>query len=80
MLQHTMVVYSWPISILKDIERWIKNFIWSGDTEKRKLITVSWKKNCSEFDEGDLSIKSLICLNEATNLKFCWGMLQSEEI
>jgi len=27
MVIHTMTVYSWPISILRDIEKWIKNFI-----------------------------------------------------
>jgi len=79
MLQHTMSIYFWPISLLKDIERWIRNFIWSGDTEKKKLITVSWKKVCSNFDEGGLSIKSLIWLNEANNLKFDWDMIQLDE-
>lgn len=79
MLQHTMSIYSWPISLLKDIERLIRNFIWSGDTEKRKLVTVSWKKVCSDFDEGGLGIKSLICLNEANNLKLCWDMIHSDE-
>jgi hypothetical protein len=79
MLLHTMAVYSWPISLLKEIERWIKNFIWSGDTDKRKLVTVAWKKVCSDFNEGGLGIKSLICLNEATSLKCCWDMIHSNE-
>ena len=79
MLQHTMSIYSWPIFLLKDIERWIRNFIWSGDTEKKKMITVSWNKVCSHFDEGGLSIKALICPNETNNLKFCWDMIHSDE-
>ena len=79
MLLHTMAVYSWPISLLREIERWIKNFIWSGDKDKRKLVIVSWKKVCSDLFEGGLGIKSLICLNEATKLKLCWDMLHSNE-
>jgi len=41
MLIHSIYIYSWPISLLKDIERWVRNFIWSGDPEKRKLMTVA---------------------------------------
>lgn len=79
MLIHTMTVYSWPISLLREIEKWIKNFIWSGDINKRKLVTVAWKKMCADLDEGGLGIRSLIKLNEATNLKMCWDLLRSKE-
>jgi len=61
------------------MEKWIKNFIWSGDVTKRKLIIVAWKKICTGYDEGGLGLKSLICMNEATNLKMCWNILQSDE-
>jgi ribonuclease HI len=74
-----MSIYSWPVSLLKDLERWIKNFIWSGDIDQRKLVTVSWKKVCRPYSQGGLGIRSLISLNEATNLKLCWDMLQSKE-
>jgi len=69
MLLHTMSVYSWPISLLIEIEKWIKNFIWSGDITKNKIITMAWKKICASYEEGGLNIRSLVCLNEATNLK-----------
>jgi len=71
MLIHTMSIYSWPTKFLRDMERWIKNFIWSGDINQRKLITVAWKKVCVDYEEGGLGTKSLICLNEASNLKMC---------
>lgn len=74
-----MSIYSWPVSLIKDIEKWIKNFIWSGDVSKRKLITVAWEKVCSDYDEDGLGIRSLLCLNEATILKICWELLHSEE-
>jgi len=79
MLTHTRAIYSWPISLLKDLEKCIKKIIWSGDTTKRKLVTVAWKKICSPYEEGGLGILSLICLNEAFNLKLCWDMLNSDE-
>ena len=66
MLIHTISIYAWPVSLLKDLKKCIRNFIWSGDIEKRKLVTVSWKKVCRPFDEGDLGLRSLVRLNEAS--------------
>jgi len=43
MLVYSISLYSWPISLLKDLERCIRNFIWSGDSDKRKMVTISWK-------------------------------------
>ena len=34
---------------------------------------------CVDYEEGGLGTKSLICLNEASNLKMCWNLLQSDE-
>ena len=79
MFTHTMSVFSWPTSLLREIEKWIKNFIWIGDINKRKLVTVAWKKVCVDTEEGGLGIRSLICLNQATNLRLCWELLNSEE-
>jgi hypothetical protein len=44
MLIHSISIYSWPTSLLKDLERWMKNFIWSSDLNQRRLVTVGWKK------------------------------------
>ncbi|MCH94279.1 putative ribonuclease H protein, partial [Trifolium medium] len=77
MMMHTISVYSWPTSLIKDIERWMRNFIWSGDVNQRKLVTVAWHRVCSPFNEGGLGLRSLSKLNEATNLKLCWEISQS---
>jgi hypothetical protein len=78
MLMHSISVYSWPSSLIKDIERWVRNFLWSGDVNQRKLVTVAWHKVCSPFDEGGLGIRSLSKINEAANLKLCWELTQSD--
>lgn len=80
MLIHSITVYSWPISSLKDLERCIKNFIWSEDITQRKLVTMAWKMLYRPFDEGGLGLKSLIKINEASNLKLCWNLLNSDEM
>jgi len=69
MLIHSMSVYCWPTKLLRELEKWIKKFIWSGYLNKRKLVIVAWKKVGAPYVEGGLALRSLISLNEATNLK-----------
>jgi len=56
---------------------WMRNFIWSGDVNQRKLATVPWKKVCSPLKEGGLGIRSLSNINEGANLKLCWELCNS---
>jgi len=42
-------------------------------------VIVSWKKVCTDYEEGGLGVKSLIFLNEASNLKLCWDLMHSNE-
>jgi len=78
MLSYNISIYSWHVSLLKDLEKSIRNFVWSGDKDMRKLVTVSWKKVCRPLKQGGLNLRSLISLNNATNLKMCWNMLHSQ--
>jgi ribonuclease HI len=78
MLIYSITLYSWPVSLIKEVEKHFRNFIWSGDTEKRKLVTVSWKKLCKPFSQGGLGLRSLSTMNKAANLKLCWSLLNSQ--
>ncbi|GAU41845.1 hypothetical protein TSUD_177560 [Trifolium subterraneum] len=51
MLIYNISLYSWSVALLKDIEKCIRNFIWSGDIDNRKLVTTSWKKNCRPYSQ-----------------------------
>ena len=79
MLIHTITVYDWPMSLIKDLEKAIRNFIWSGCIDKRKLVVVAWKKICKPTDQGGLGIRSLKKLNQAANLKLCWDLFHKKE-
>lgn len=79
MLTYSISIYVWPVSLLKDLEKEIRNFIWSGDKDKRKLISVSWKKVCRHWKQGGLNLRSFISLNQATNLKLCWNLINSQK-
>jgi hypothetical protein len=65
--------------LLKDLEVCIRNFIWSGDITRRKLVTIAWKKVCKPYVQGGLGIRSIIHLNSVANLKLCWNMLHKKE-
>ncbi|XP_058759059.1 uncharacterized protein LOC131632302 [Vicia villosa] len=41
MLTHSIALYSWPISLIWDVECAVKRFIWSGKTTKNKIIMVA---------------------------------------
>jgi hypothetical protein len=59
MLIYSLTLYSWPVALLKEVEKCIRNFIWSGDIDKRKLVTVAWEKLCRPYSQGGLNIRSL---------------------
>ena len=46
MLMYNFFVYAWPASILKQLDSWIRNFVWSRDAMQRKIIIVAWHKIC----------------------------------
>jgi hypothetical protein len=71
-------LYSWSVSLLKDIEKCIRNFIWIGDIEKSKLVTIAWKNICRPLSQGGLNLRSLITLNKASDLKLCWSLFNSQ--
>lgn len=79
MLIHCISVYDLPVSLIKEIEKCVRNFIWFGDIEKRKVVTVAWHKVCKKIDEGGLGLRSLGVLNESSNMKLCWDLHNSQE-
>lgn len=69
MLLYSFHVYAWPISLIKTLDSWIRNFVWSGDIYKTKIVIVSWRKVCTLLQEGGLGLRSIIAINDAELLK-----------
>ncbi|KAL6197994.1 hypothetical protein ACLB2K_027786 [Fragaria x ananassa] len=59
MLVYTFQVYEWPVSVVRKIEVWCRNFLWSGSIDKRGIPLVAWKSCCSPIAEGGLGLKQL---------------------
>lgn len=69
MLLYSFHIYARPISLIKTVDGWIKNFIWSGDVNSKKLVTVAWHTVCSPRDNGGLGLRSIRQTNDAALLK-----------
>ncbi|KAI5422272.1 hypothetical protein KIW84_045654 [Lathyrus oleraceus] len=70
---------SFPVILCIQLERYMRNFLWSGDLENKKLVTVSWSTVCTPVSEGGLGLRSIPKINEAFILKLCWDILHSED-
>lgn len=75
MLIYSFHIYTWHISLLKTVDQWIRNFIWSEDISTRKLVTIACKTACCPFAEGGHGIRPLRKINEVAILKLCWDLL-----
>lgn len=79
MLIYSITIYAWSISIIKDLEKALRNFIWSGNKDNRNIVIVSWCKVYQPFAEEGIVLRSTSILNEACNLKLCWELFTSQD-
>jgi len=78
MLVYSFHVYMWPCHLLKLLDSWLKNFIWSGDILTKKVYTVSWKVLCQPWSLGGLDVKPYRLINESLMLKLAWKLNSSD--
>ncbi|CAA0819658.1 Unknown protein [Striga hermonthica] len=76
----TMPFYSmqtvWlPLSILDELEKHCRRFIWGGSTTHRKASLVSWETVCKPKDDGGLRLKYQRKMNDALLMKLGWQLL-----
>lgn len=72
---HCLAIYHWPGSSIKMIEKWLRNFIWSGNKDTKNTVAVAWKICYKKQNEGGLGILSLKDYNTATNMHLCWRFI-----
>ncbi|XP_026416189.1 uncharacterized protein LOC113311577 [Papaver somniferum] len=77
---HSMAVYKWPCMYIKQVEKAIRNFLCSGDAEKRKYFTVCYDSLCCKKSEGGLGLKKLLDVNKAMLMKLWVSIRDSDKI
>lgn len=79
MLTYSFHIYKWPASLLQEVAKSMRNFLWSGNIEDRKICTVAWSTICKPINEGGLSVKDPAKVNQASLLFLTWKLLNSDE-
>ncbi|XP_042499710.1 uncharacterized protein LOC122077876 [Macadamia integrifolia] len=69
---HSFAVYWWPSSLITTLERWMRNFVWSGEIDATKKIVVNWDQCCKPKEEGGLGLRRLRDMNKAMLCKTAW--------
>ncbi|XP_057811497.1 uncharacterized protein LOC131025722 [Salvia miltiorrhiza] len=72
---HTMMLYKWPSSLLKELDRSCRNFIWMGNINKKPSCAVSWERVCAIKEEGGLGIRSFHMMNDSFLMKLAWKVI-----
>ncbi|GAV74063.1 zf-RVT domain-containing protein [Cephalotus follicularis] len=65
-----------PVSIIKDCECVLRNFLWGSHGRGK----VKWSSVCKPLKEGGLGIKDLKTWNKALLLKQVWNVLQKQSL
>ena len=78
-LAYSFNMYKWPVSLIKQVEQWCQNFIWTGNILKKGIATVNWGKICSHLEDGGLNIINLHHENNAYLLKLAWNFAYSDK-
>ena len=62
---HSFMIYKWPISLFRSMEKAIRKFIQIGSINSKKLVSIKWVDYYRPKDEGGLGLKRLHVLNSA---------------
>jgi len=80
MLVYSFQVYERPIYLLRRLEVWCRNYLWSGSIAKRGVPLVAWKNCCPSLGEGGLGLKQLALQNKSLLLKRRWEVFSSSSV
>ena len=73
-------VYKWPDSLIKELNKCIRKFLWTKSLFNRKLDTVAWKKVCQPIEKGGLGLPDLKINNGVFQKKFAWDLVSTDSL
>ncbi|GKA46122.1 hypothetical protein Tco_0738918 [Tanacetum coccineum] len=72
-------LYPLPIHTCNQIDRILKNFLWTGGGSNKGIVSVSWKEICKPKSQGGLGLRSAHFWNEALLAKHIWNIVSRKD-
>ncbi|XP_060178152.1 uncharacterized protein LOC132608097 [Lycium barbarum] len=72
-------VFILPQSIVKEVDRLCRDYLWGSKSEKRKIPLVSWETVCFPKKLGGLNVKGCGTWNVASVGKLLWQLALNKE-
>lgn len=72
-------VYVLPKSVLSEIYKVLKFFLWSGQVYSQRSELVVWEKLCCDKKEGGLGFKDIVMWNIAFMGRYVWGIVTKKD-
>ncbi|WZZ66780.1 hypothetical protein YC2023_078150 [Brassica napus] len=76
---HIMSSIALPVSILEQLDRIARSFIWGSGEGNRKQHMVAWERICKPKREGGLGLRSAKGMNIALLAKLGWRLLNTHD-
>ncbi|GJT92150.1 RNA-directed DNA polymerase, eukaryota, reverse transcriptase zinc-binding domain protein [Tanacetum coccineum] len=68
-----------PVSVCNNIDKLLKNFVWSKTDSSKGIASVAWKDVCRPKKQGGLGLKSLRVMNHALMVKHLWNTASKKD-
>ncbi|XP_039170208.1 uncharacterized protein LOC120294272 [Eucalyptus grandis] len=72
-------VFTLPASVLADVERIMRQFLWKGTSLGRGGAKVAWEDICCPKAEGGLGVRNIKQCNRASTVKYLWILFSDKE-
>ena len=69
-----MSLYLLPKTVINELDKQRKNFIWQGGGQKRKYHLVKWEVICKSKKKGGLGIKDISEMKKSLLCKWWWKL------
>ncbi|XP_062103942.1 uncharacterized protein LOC133815071 [Humulus lupulus] len=75
-----MSVFVLPQSIIKEVEKICRGFLWGASGNRIKLHMASWQKVCLPKAYGDLGFRDGASWNRAILAKYIWAISEKQDL
>lgn len=75
---YLMSLFPIPGKVLKQIDKYRRNFLWEGNSKTHKFHLVKWKPITQPKSQGGLGVRDLAAHNKSMLMKFLWRFSQED--